>query len=354
MAQTKKKMYEKNDRFGRTRRIVNTLRKSFSNMAKTYNLSVKKEEDVPKMDRLLLQPQVTFVLVKADWCGHCKNFEPKWQNLTKIPGRNANMVKMPVELQQNSQVLKNVPIDGVPTVLKVQNGTVTAVNIDEANDPDVMKQEVTRPSNVPIDSAPLANAIANESPNVFSEKNEEEPTGQVPTEQMEQIVNKLNTNPRNLGEKNGSRAENQATLNLAVPVEEPVNQNVSARPVNSINLADTIEPATSTRGPVATIPPPVPNTIPEPIPAPTPTPAPSLPEPASEPASIVELTPPSVVDELVNQKVKTAKNIINLEQNQANNQEVKQRGGAKRRSRKQKKAKLLNMLKQFIRRTRKI
>jgi thiol-disulfide isomerase/thioredoxin len=354
MAQTKKKMFEKNDRFGRTRRIVNTLRKSFSNMAKTYNLSVKKEEDVPKMDRLLLQPQVTFVLVKADWCGHCKNFEPKWQDLTKVPGRNANMVKMPVELQQNSQVLKNVPIDGVPTVLKVKNGTVTAVNIDEANDPDLMKQEVTRPSNVPIDGAPLANAIANENPNATEENMNEEPAGLAPTEQMEQLVNKLNTNPRNLGETNGSRAENQATLNLAVPVEEPVNQNVSATPVNSINLADRIEPATTTRAPVSIIPPPVPNTIPEPIPAPTPTPAPSLPEPTSESASIVQLTPPSVVDELVNQKLKKVANIINDEQNQINSQEVKQRGGAKRRSRKQKKAKLLNMLKQFIRRTRKI
>jgi thiol-disulfide isomerase/thioredoxin len=333
---------------------VNTLRKSFSNMAKTYNLSVKKEEDVPKMDRLLLQPQVTFVLVKADWCGHCKNFEPKWQDLTKVPGRNANMVKMPVELQQNSQVLKNVPIDGVPTVLKVKNGTVTAVNIDEANDPDLMKQEVTRPSNVPIDGAPLANAIANENPNATEENMNEEPAGLAPTEQMEQLVNKLNTNPRNLGETNGSRAENQATLNLAVPVEEPVNQNVSATPVNSINLADRIEPATTTRAPVSIIPPPVPNTIPEPIPAPTPTPAPSLPEPASESASIVQLTPPSVVDELVNQKLKKVANIINDEQNQINSQEVKQRGGAKRRSRKQKKAKLLNMLKQFIRRTRKI
>jgi thiol-disulfide isomerase/thioredoxin len=354
MAQTKKKMFEKTDRFGRTRRIVNTLRKSFSNMVKTYNLSVKKEDDVPKMDRLLLQPQVTFVLIKADWCGHCKNFEPKWQDLTKVPGRNANMVKMPVELQQNSQVLKNVPIDGVPTVLKVKNGTVTAVNIDEANDPDLMKQEVTRPSNVPIDGAPLANAITNENPSATEENMNEESAGLAPTEQMEQLVNKLNNNPRNLGETNGSRAENQATLNLAVPVEEPVNQNVSARPVNSINLADIIEPATTTRAPVSIIPPPVPNTIPEPIPAPIPTPAPSLPEPTSEPASIVQLTPPSVVDELVTQKVKKAANIINEEQNQVNSQEVRQRGGAKRRSRKQKKAKLLNMLKQFIRRTRKI
>jgi hypothetical protein len=217
-----------------------------------------------------------------------------------------------------------------------------------------MKQEVTRPSNVPIDGAPLANAIANENPNATEENMNEEPAGLAPTEQMEQLVNKLNTNPRNLGETNGSRAENQATLNLAVPVEEPVNQNVSATPVNSINLADRIEPATTTRAPVSIIPPPVPNTIPEPIPAPTPTPAPSLPEPTSEPTSIVQLTPPSVVDELVNQKLKKVANIINDEQNQINSQEVKQRGGAKRRSRKQKKAKLLNMLKQFIRRTRKI
>jgi len=344
MPQTKKKMYA-SDRFGRTRRIVNTLRKSFSNMLKTYNLSVKKQEDVPKMDRLLLQPQVTFVLVKADWCGHCKNFEPKWQNLTQVPGRTANMVKIPVELQKNSQVLKNVPIDGVPTVLKVKNGTVTAVNIDEANDPDLMQQEVTRPSNVPINGAPLANAIVNENPSIAVEE-EEEPAGQMPTQEMEEIVNQLNKNPRNLGETNGSRAENQAVLNLATPQANEESPPVNTKMINSINLAERIEPATTTREPVSQIPPPVPNTIPEPIPAPIPVQAPSEPEDTS----MVQLTPPAVVDELMNQKVKKIENIINMEQNQV----TKQRGGAKRHSRKQKKAKLLALLKHLTRRSRKI
>jgi hypothetical protein len=255
------------------------------------------------------------------------------------------MVKIPVELQKNSQVLKNVPIDGVPTVLKVKNGTVTAVNIDEANDPDLMQQEVTRPSNVPINGAPLANAIVNENPSIAVEE-EEEPAGQMPTQEMEEIVNQLNKNPRNLGETNGSRAENQAVLNLATPQANEESPPVNTKMINSINLAERIEPATTTREPVSQIPPPVPNTIPEPIPAPIPVQAPSEPEDTS----MVQLTPPAVVDELMNQKVKKIENIINMEQNQV----TKQRGGAKRHSRKQKKAKLLALLKHLTRRSRKI
>jgi thiol-disulfide isomerase/thioredoxin len=329
-------------------------------MTKTYNLSVKKKEDVSKMDRLLLQPQVTFVLVKADWCGHCKNYEPKWQNLTKIPGRNANMIKMPVELQRNSQVLKNVPIDGVPTVLKVQNGTVTAMTSEDSNDSQTMEQEVTRPSNAPINGAPIANTIANENANVVMEEEEEEQPVQIPTQQMEQMVSQVNTNPRNLGETDGSRASNQGALNLVVPMAEETTPALVNRPINSINLADRIEPAETPIAPVAQIPPPVPNTIPEPIPAPAPAPAPSEPESSS----IVQLTPPSVVDVLMNQKLKKVENIINQEQEEANqdtnnepnsnNQPVMQRGGSKRRSRKQKKPKLLSLLKQHMRRTRKI
>ena len=354
MAQTKKKNRPFN-LLGRTRKIIDTIRSGFKQWGRPKTLEVKKNEDVPKMDKVLLQPQVTFVLIKADWCGHCKEFEPKWQNLTKTPGRNANMIKIPVELQRNSQVLKNVPIDGVPTVLEVRNGTVRAIDIDEANDPEIMRQEVTRPSNVPINGAPIANAIVNESPNAAEEEEEAGPL--VPTQNMEDLVNKVNQNPRNLGETNGSRANDQAALNLAVEAE-PVNPVEAPKPINSINLADTIKPAME---PVAPIPAPVANQIPEPIPAPAPSPAPT-PSPASletGPISSIELTPPPVVDALMEQKTKAVDNVINQEQKaveESNQIKQRQRGGAKRRSRKQKKqqAKLLGLLKQLTRKSRKI
>ena len=390
--QTKKKNSQ--NRVGRTRKIINTLRHGFNTMRRhALNLEVKKQADVPKMDKLLLQPQVTFVLVKADWCGHCKNYEPKWKNFVNTPGRNANMVKMPVELQRNSQVLKNVSLEGVPTVLKVKNGTVTAVDIDDANDSEVMIQEVTRASNDPISTPALADAIVAKNPNVVEEE-EEEPAGIVPTEEMSQLVNKVNVNPRNLGETNGSRKNDQAALNLAVPIENlkeaaasnanaaanaaanapnapvanaPANAPapaVAEKPINSINLVD----LPSTNQPIQVAESPnqlsMPTPVPEPIPAPAPTPAPTPEEaakevPANQKTTGVNLSAPPAINAAFQKNAKRANNVINQAQAEiaANNDPSvtdvppKQRGG--RRTLKKKGA-LINFFRALTKKARKI
>ena len=377
MPQTKKKTLNKTtleNRFSRTRKIVNAIRTGFKRVLNKNNarsLVVNSKNEVPEMDKLLLQPQVTFVLIKADWCGHCKNYEPKWDNLANVPGRNANMVKMPVELQRNSQVLKNVPIEGVPTVLEVRNGTVRAVGIDTANDIDVMEQEVSRASNVPINQPAIGNAIANTNPNVVEESNNE-PSQVVPTEEMVEMVNQVNTNPRDLGETDGSRKDDQGALDLAavvpvsvapvvntvVPVSEaPVVNTVApaaeASTIASINLADLPSvPSMSS---------PAPEPIPAPIPAPTPAPAPSV----NNTQPLIDLSAPEPVAQLFNEKAEQSENLIEnvqaegLEETKknetTNKTEIKQRGGSAKRTRKAKsKGKLLQFLKALTRKMRKI
>jgi thiol-disulfide isomerase/thioredoxin len=387
MPQTKKKTSIQN-RFSRTRKIVNAIRKGFKGIqysqknTNASNLVIKHSQDVSKMDKLLQSPQVTFVLIKASWCGHCKNYEPKWDNLTKTPGRNANMVKIPIELQKNSQVLKNVPLDGVPTVLEVRNGVVRAVDLDQANDIDVMQQEVTRPSNVPVNQPAVANAIVNENPSIVEEEPAENQPTVAPTPEMVQLVNKVDTNPRDLGETDGSRANDQAALDLAVPAPSPA----TSEPIASINLAEPSAPAT--------IPAPIPAAIPAAIPAPIPAAAPVAPllmpsasneptapvetanttmttaaEPINEPIlpaeasttgtveniskkPVVDLSAPEPVAELFNKKATDSENLINEVQAEAKKNEVKQRGGAKR-TRKVK-GKLLQFLKALTRKVRKI
>jgi thiol-disulfide isomerase/thioredoxin len=392
MPQTKKKSSIEN-RFSRTRKIVNAIRKGFKGLksipqrnTNASNLVIKNSEDVFKMDKLLRSPQVTFILIKASWCGHCKNYEPKWDNLTKTVGRNANMVKIPVELQKNSQVLKNVPLDGVPTVLEVRNGVVRAVDLEQANDMDVMQQEVTRPSNVSINQPAVANAIVNENPTIVEEEAaENEPTAVVPTPEMVQLVNKVDTNPRDLGETNGSRANDQAALDLAVPVTIAPSP-APAEPISSVNLAEPSAPSP--------VPAPIPAAIPAAIPAPAPSAPLLMPSASNEPTApvetsvvppmntatpanqpilpaetntkgtveniskkpVVDLSAPDPVAELFNKKAEDSENLINEVQTEAATEakktEVKQRGGAKR-TRKVK-GKLLQFLKALTRKARKI
>lgn len=380
MPQTKKKTLNKTtleNRFSRTRKIVNAIRTGFKRVLNKNNarsLVVNSKNEVPEMDKLLLQPQVTFVLIKADWCGHCKNYEPKWDNLANVPGRNANMVKMPVELQRNSQVLKNVPIEGVPTVLEVRNGTVRAVGIDTANDIDVMEQEVSRASNVPINQPAIGNAIANTNPNAVEESNNE-PSQVVPTEEMVEMVNQVNTNPRDLGETDGSRKDDQGALDLAAVVP------VSVAPV--VNTVAPVAPVTNTVAPVSEAPiaetstmasinladlpsvpsmsSPAPEPIPAPIPAPTPAPAPSV----NNIQPLIDLSAPEPVAQLFNEKAEQSENLIEnvqaegLEETKknetTNKTEIKQRGGSAKRTRKTKsKGKLLQFLKSLTRKMRKI
>ena len=378
MAQTKKKTTKSTleNRFSRTRKIVNAIRTGFKGILnknvtresteRATNLNINTKNEIPKMDKLLLQPQVTFVLIKADWCSHCKDYEPKWDNLANVPGRNANMVKMPVELQRNSQVLKNVPIEGVPTVLEVRNGTVRAVGIDQANDIEVMEQEVSRASNVPINQPAVANAIVNGNPNVVEEASNE-PTQVVPTEEMVEMVNQVNTNPRDLGETDGSRKNDQGALDLAVPAASvaavvPVSDTpapvASSVPANetmaSINLADLPSEATMSQAPL--------EPIPAPIPAPVPVPAPTT-VAVNETQPLIDLSAPEPVAELFNEKAEQSANLIenvqaegleaaNKVKNETKN-EVKQRGGSNKRSRKAK-GKLLQFLKALTRKIRKI
>ena len=208
-----------NNRFQRTRRIVNMA----MNKNNVSTINVRSDKDVKKVDQMLQIPNAkVFILLQADWCPHCQDMKPKWKQLENLPSRNVNIVSMPIEKQQKSQILKNVPVEGIPTVLEVRNGVAKAVDMEKATDVAAMAEEMSRPSNVPIDAP---STVAEESQNAvvaneeMTNKNLPTPTTevkQVPTNAMEELVQRIDGNSKNMGNTNGSRANNVAR-NLAAP-----------------------------------------------------------------------------------------------------------------------------------------
>ena len=71
------------------------------------------------------QAPFTLVLIYADWCPHCHEYLPTWDEFANLPGRNANMAKVHFDMQEKIPTIANAKINGYPSVIKVlPDGTI--------------------------------------------------------------------------------------------------------------------------------------------------------------------------------------------------------------------------------------
>jgi thiol-disulfide isomerase/thioredoxin len=71
------------------------------------------------------QAPFTLVLIYADWCPHCHEYLPTWDEFANLPGRNANMAKVHFDMQEKIPNIANAKINGYPSVIKVKpDGTI--------------------------------------------------------------------------------------------------------------------------------------------------------------------------------------------------------------------------------------
>jgi thiol-disulfide isomerase/thioredoxin len=88
-------------------------------------LDVRSEKEVDKLNSLMNQAPFTLVLIYADWCPHCHEYLPTWDEFANLPGRNANMAKVHFDMQEKIPTIANAKINGYPSVIKVlPNGTI--------------------------------------------------------------------------------------------------------------------------------------------------------------------------------------------------------------------------------------
>jgi thiol-disulfide isomerase/thioredoxin len=102
------------------------VRNSRGRFASSAPVNVRSEKQVPKLEELIAAGPITFVLVYADWCGHCHEYMPTWKEFENAPGRTANIAKVHHDMLENVPTIKNAKIQGYPSVIRVEpSGKIT-------------------------------------------------------------------------------------------------------------------------------------------------------------------------------------------------------------------------------------
>jgi thiol-disulfide isomerase/thioredoxin len=117
-------------------------------------LDVRNSKQVKDFKQLVLNGPLTFVLIYADWCGHCHRYMPKFKKLAQTPGRVVNMAAVNETMVKSIPEIANAKISGYPSVIQVTSdgevkeykvpGSAEKTNVvPEMNDEEVMKTLVT-------------------------------------------------------------------------------------------------------------------------------------------------------------------------------------------------------------------
>lgn len=97
-----------------------------------------------ELEGLIQRGPTTLILVFSTTCPHCHTYMPLWKQLCSQRNRQANLVSMRADTYMKTPMATQKPVEGVPTVLRVdKSGQIT--ELDDIRNMQKMSDTIATP-----------------------------------------------------------------------------------------------------------------------------------------------------------------------------------------------------------------
>lgn len=154
-----------------TKRLSSQRQRSILGQIKVP-MDVRNNNNINSALNKIANSKITVILIYADWCGHCKTYEPFFNRAANVPGAPST-IKLNEQMVQtmNNTMSKKLPlstpidVDGFPTVIAVNNRgqRITELPIVREDEPNAKMMEAIPQiaDNMPEDIERQLNSIKN-------------------------------------------------------------------------------------------------------------------------------------------------------------------------------------------------
>lgn len=152
------------------RKRQRTLRKRMTSVGRLMApVDIRSKQSIGELMKRIRKGPITIVLIYADWCGHCTDFKPHFDEASKSPSRTVQVAAInetminPVnkELARLNHSHNSIAVEGYPTVLLLDQNAREVTRVNPVQNTSTMEKVMNKSGNLAasLKSVPL-NSLA--------------------------------------------------------------------------------------------------------------------------------------------------------------------------------------------------